>query len=201
MPSNAYRRIFTSLSNNRSKFAALTLVVFAVLAILMLAPTNANAQREGGFERFQNPRGAINMLGWVAIGSGILGTGSFMIYSKLLRQRTIPPITTNGRQASQNGGGRLLAGLRQPLLNFHITVNSIGFFSGMAHGFFLLRGLDIVSLSLAVSMAVALGSGMLLKFGSRRIKFYNFQLHGNISLVILVILLTGMHVLTVRGGD
>jgi hypothetical protein len=46
----------------------------------------------------------------------------------------------------------------------------------MAHGFFLMRGLDIVSLTLALSMTVAIGSGILLKFGSRKVKLYNVQL-------------------------
>lgn len=176
----------------------------AFVAAVLLVPVVAHAQEREDFNRLSSPRGAERMLGWVAIGAGTVGTGSFMVYSMALRRRVMPPLTTDGKLSSTAANGsapRWIATIRKPLLNFHVSINLIGFFAGMAHGFFFVRGLDIISLTLAISMAVAVGSGLLLKFGSRRIKFYNFQLHGNISLVLLVVLLTGMHVLSVRGGD
>ena len=187
--------------HNRKVLLIFSGVLIGTLIVAFSIPV-VQAQSPGTIETFRSSRSSAHLLGWAAIASGVVGTGSFMVYSMALRRSAMPIITDGTRSASvANGSRRVLAMVRKPLLNFHLGMNSIGFFAGMAHGFILLRGLDYVSLTLAIAMSVAVGSGLLLKFGSRRIKLYNFQLHGNISLVLLIILLTGMHVLFVREGD
>ena len=64
-------------------------------------------------------------------------------------------------------------------LNFHIMLNSIGYFAGMTHGLMLSRHLDSVSLSLAIVMSVMMVSGLLLKYtSSRNSKIFGKLLHG-----------------------
>jgi hypothetical protein len=85
----------------------------------------------------------------------------------------------------------------KPILNFHIILNSIGYFSGMFHGLLLSSNLEPISLSLALVMTVLMISGILLRYtSSRNSKMFNRLLHGQIGLVILLIGLILLHVLT-----
>ena len=62
----------------------------------------------------------------------------------------------------------------KPVLNFHIILNSIGYFAGMTHGLLLVNDLDSTSLSLAITMTVLMISGVLLRYtSSRHAKVFN----------------------------
>lgn len=88
----------------------------------------------------------------------------------------------------------------KPVLNFHIMLNSIGYFAGMTHGLMLSRHLDSVSLSLAIVMSVMMVSGLLLKYtSSRNSKIFGRLLHGQFGLVILLTVLVVLHI--VIGDD
>ncbi len=85
----------------------------------------------------------------------------------------------------------------KPILNFHIILNSIGYFSGMFHELMLSSNLEPISLSLALVMTVLMISGILLRYTSaRNAKMFNRLLHGQFGLVILLVGLILLHVLT-----
>jgi len=83
------------------------------------------------------------------------------------------------------------------ILNLHIILNSVAYFAGMAHGFFLARHIDSISFSLAITMTVIMISGILLKYSQfRNVKLFTRLLHGQILLVILLLILIFLHVNT-----
>lgn len=132
----------------------------------------------------------IEDLGWVAIGAGVIATVPFVAFIKV-------------RKFALNSGGSTIQIAKQmapsykPILNFHIILNSIGYFSGMFHGLLLSSNLEPISLSLALVMTVLMISGVLLRYtSSRNSKMFNRLLHGQIGLVILLISLILLHVLT-----
>jgi len=71
---------------------------------------------------------AIESLGWVAIGAGVIANLPFILFNKW-------------RKYAVQAGGQSLQLARQaiqyykPVLNFHIILNSIGYFAGMTHEF------------------------------------------------------------------
>ena len=133
-------------------------------------------------------------LGWLAICLGIVGNLSLMVF-KIVRKT--PIIKLVGGYENTQG----LAPLYTPILNFHIMLNSIGFFVGLFHGFMLIRGLDAISLSLAIIMTVSMISGAILKYASdRHLKFFSRLVHGQVILAILMITLVILHVITHSGN-
>jgi len=63
------------------------------------------------------------------------------------------------------------------------------------HGLFLLKHLDYISLSLAITMTVMMISGILLKLSqSRNLHLFNKLLHGQTALVILLVALIFLHI-------
>jgi hypothetical protein len=92
---------------------------------------------------------------------------------------------------------RKIGSVFKPVLNFHIMMNSIGYFAGMTHGLILSEHLHSISMSLAITMTVLMGSGILLKYSSsRHTKLFNRLLHGQFGLLLLLIALIALHVLT-----
>lgn len=149
---------------------------------LFLTPLQAFADDDG--------EDAIENLGWVAIGAGVVATVPFIAFVKI-------------RKFAVKAGGstvqiaRQMAPSYKPILNFHIIVNSIGYFSGMLHGLLLSSNLESISLSLAIVMTVLMISGVLLRYtSSRNAKMFNRLLHGQFGLVILLVGLILLHVLT-----
>ena len=127
-------------------------------------------------------------LGWVGVGAGIVATLPFVIINKYRRYA----IRTGG---SQMQVARQIGSLYKPILNFHIMLNGIGYFAGMAHGLMLSRHLEPISLSLALVMTVMMVSGLLLRYtSSRHDKLFNRLLHGQFGLVILLAALVILHV-------
>lgn len=134
-----------------------------------------------------------DLLGWVAIGCGVMANMPFIAINKY-------------RKYAVQAGGTSLQMARQigthfkSILNFHILLNSIGYFAGMSHGFILSRHLDAISLSLAMVMTVMMASGLMLRYtSSRHTKIFNRLLHGQFGLVLLLVALVVLHV--VSGDD
>ena len=129
-------------------------------------------------------------LGWIAIGCGVAANITLVGF-KMIRKK-IPMKVVAGSVTTQN-----LAPVYTPILNFHIMLNSVGFFAGLSHGFMLIRGLDYISLSLAIVMTVSMISGIILKFTSgKNLKFFSRLVHGQAILAALLVTLVVLHVIT-----
>ena len=159
-----------------------TKIIHIIFLLLFLVPIPVFADDDA--------EDAIESLGWVAIGAGVIANLPFIVFNKW-------------RKYAVRAGGQSLQMARQavqfykPVLNFHIILNSVGYFAGMTHGLFLVNDLDSISLSLAITMTVLMISGILLKYtSSRHTKIFNRLLHGQFGLVLLLIALIVLHVLT-----
>ena len=154
------------------------------LLLLFSAPIPAFADDDD-----DDAEDAIESLGWVAIGAGVIANLPFILFSKW-------------RKYAVRAGGQSLLMARQtvqfykPVLNFHIVLNSVGYFAGMTHGLLLVSELDSISLSLAITMIVLMASGILLRYtSSRHTKIFTRLLHGQFGLLLLLIALIALHVL------
>ena len=133
-------------------------------------------------------------LGWFAIGTGIVANLSLVAF-KIARK--IPMTKLVGGYETTSS----LTPFYKPVLNFHIMLNSVGFFAGMSHGLMLIRGLDYISFSLAIIMTFSMISGILLKYASdKNLKFFGKLAHGQFILAVLLVALVILHV-TTMGGD
>ena len=129
-------------------------------------------------------------LGWLSIGCGVASNLSLVIF-KMIKKTTVIKLV-GGTSVSSS-----LTSMYQPVLNFHIMLNSVGFFAGMAHGFMLMRGLDYISLSMTIIMIVSMISGIILKFSSgKNLKFFSRLVHGQAILATLLVTLVILHVIT-----
>jgi len=160
-----------------------TKIIPIIFLILFLAPIPAFADDDDSEDAVEN-------LGWVALGAGVIANMPFILFNKW-------------RKYAVRAGGQSLLMARQtvqfykPVLNFHIILNSIGYFAGMTHGLLLVNDLNSISLSLAIIMTVLMISGILLRYtSSRNTKVFNKLLHGQFGLVFLLIALIVLHVLT-----
>ena len=164
-----------------------SILVFSLLSLLVLTPTLAYADDDDEAEDIAEN------LGWIAVGAGIVANVPFIAMNKI-RRYAIKTGNSTMQVAKQ------IRTVYRPLLNFHIMLNSIGYFAGMTHGFMLSRHLDSVSLSLAIVMSVMMVSGLLLKYtSSRNSKLFGKLLHGQFGLVILLASLVTLHI--VVGDD
>jgi hypothetical protein len=162
---------------------AIQKLCMGLIPLLLLLPIPAFADDDDGEESIEN-------LGWVAIGAGIIANLPFIVINKY-------------RKYAVSVGGQSLIVARKigssfkAILNFHIILNSIGYFAGMTHGLLLSENLDSISLSLAITMTVLMVSGVLLRYtSSRNTRIFNRLLHGQFGLVILLVALIALHVLT-----
>ena len=156
----------------------------SMMVALAFAPALAYADYdEGGFSTAAN-------LGWLAIGCGMAANLSLVIF-KMIKKIPVMKLV-GGSVASQN-----LTSFYQPVLNFHIMLNSVGFFAGLLHGLMLIRGLDYISLSMVTVMTVSMISGIILKFTSgKNSKFLSRLVHGQAILAALLVTLVILHVIT-----
>jgi len=161
--------------------------IIFLITVAMLIPIPAYAEQE-------HHDGSARTLGWVSIGTGVAANLLFVGFNAI---RKFPLLKMGiGSEISRTG-----VSMYRPMLNFHIMLNSVGFFAGMAHGFMLFPGLDSISLSLAIVMIFSMISGIILKFESdRNLKLFGRLVHGQVILSILLILLLTLHVITM-GGD
>lgn len=140
-------------------------------------------------------RGVAKSLGWVAIGAGLIANVPFIAY---VRVRKISV-------ASLGGGHEITRGLatRHPtMLNLHMAINAVGFLAGIAHGILLIRGLDAISLALAITMTVLVASGIVLRFiplknGNGNTKNFARVFHTQLILSGLLVLLVILHLVSV----
>jgi len=159
------------------------LLLLGLVPILALLPSLAYAEDDEGED-------VATSMGWIAVGAGVVANIPFIAINKIRRY------------AIKAGGstmqiGRDIGTVYKPVLNFHIMLNSIGYFAGMSHGFLLSRHLDSISLSLAIVMNIMMISGLLLKYtSSRHNKIFNNLLHGQFGLVLLLAALVILHVST-----
>lgn len=171
-----------------TRLAFLVIAIAAVLVSSFLPTRNAFADDDFG------GRGSAVALGWVAIGAGLVANIPFLLYVRVKRVS----VTTLG------GGHEITRGLavQHPVVvNFHMWMNLVGFAAGAAHGIALLRGLDAISLSLAIVMTVLVVSGIALRFSSRNARLFAKLLHGQIVLSAILLLLVVLHVISMGGFD
>jgi len=162
------------------------ILYFALLSMLAMSPTLAYADDDDAEDIIEN-------LGWVAVGAGVAANVPFIAMNKI-RRYAIKTGSSTIQVAKQ------IRTIYKPILNFHIMLNSIGYFAGMIHGLMLSRHLDSVSLSLAIVMSMMMVSGLLLKYtSSRNSKIFGKLLHGQFGLVILLTALVVLHI--VVGDD
>ena len=156
--------------------------IFLLILFLFLIPIPVYADDDA--------EDAIESLGWVAIGAGVIANLPFIVFNKYRRYAV-----SVGDQSLQMA--RKMGTMFKPILNFHIMLNGIGYTAGMTHGLLLSEHLDSISLSLAITMTVLMTSGLLLKYTStRNTKIFGRLLHGQFGLVILLVALIMLHVLT-----
>lgn len=165
-------------------FSNKSFLKLSIIIVLAFVPTLAYADDDNmGFSTAAN-------LGWLAIGCGVAANLSLVIF-KMIKKMPVMKLV-GGSTASQS-----LASMYQPVLNFHIMLNSVGFFAGIAHGIMLMRGLDYISLSLAIVMTVSMVSGIISKFTSgKNLKFFSRLVHGQAVLAVLLVTLVVLHVIT-----
>ena len=160
--------------------------LISVIILLFFIPAIAYADDEG---RSNN---AVT-LGWLAIGLGIVANLSLVVFKTM---RKLPIMKLIGGYESTSA----LTSFYKPVLDFHIMLNSVGFFAGMTHGIMLVRGLDYISLSLAIVMTFSMASGIVLKYTSEKnLKFFGRLAHGQFILAVLLIVLVILHV-SIMGG-
>ena len=159
-----------------------TKIIPIIFLLLFLTPIHVFADDDDAED-------AVESLGWVAIGAGVIANLPFILFNKW-------------RKYAVRTGGQSLQMVRQavqfykPILNFHIILNAVGYFAGMTHGLLLVNDLDSISLSLAITMTVLMVSGILLRYtSSRHTKIFNRLLHGQFGLLLLLIALITLHVL------
>ena len=157
----------------------LAVSVISIIAVIGFPEARAEDEYEGG--------GAV-ALGWAAVGTGTLGTGSLVAY-KMSRKALIATVGSGGVTRS-------LTMTYKPVLNFHMAMNLIAYLAGMAHGVMLSGAADGISIALALVMTVLVASGVSMRFTSSRTRIFNMQVHGQVFLVILLILLVLLHIAT-----
>ena len=159
-------------------------LMILALVILVFVPATVYADDDN------SAIGTAATLGWLAIGCGMAANLSLVLFKML---RKIPVMKLVGSSDTSQS----LTLMYKPVLNFHIMLNSVGFFAGLSHGFMLIRGLDYISLSLVIVMIVSMISGILLRFSSgKNMKFVSRLVHGQVVLAALLVTLVALHVIT-----
>lgn len=160
-------------------------LILLTLVGLLFVPTIAYADDDNN-----NAVGMATTLGWLAIGCGMAANLSLVLFKMV---RKIPVMKLVGGSVSSQS----LTPMYKPVMNFHIMLNSVGFFAGLSHGFMLMRGLDYISLSLVIVMTVSMISGIVLRFSSgKNLKFVTRLVHGQVVLAALLVTLVSLHIIT-----
>ena len=128
------------------------------------------------------------LLGWISISCGLIANVPFILYIRVKKL-----------SVKRLGGGdsltRNLSIEHRPIINFHTALNLIGFFTGIFHGILLVRGIDFISISLAIVITTLTVSGLLIRFIKLRIVIqFNRIIHTHIILSILLVILVILHV-------
>jgi hypothetical protein len=129
------------------------------------------------------------LLGWISISCGLIANVPFILYVRVKKL-----------SVKRLGGGdsltRNLALEHRPIINFHTALNLIGFFTGMFHGILLVRGIDFISISLAIVITILTVSGILIRYAKLRIiNQFNRIIHTHVILSALLVILIILHIL------
>jgi hypothetical protein len=156
----------------------------SMILALVLVPAVVYADDDGGGFSISDT------LGWLAIGCGMAANLSLVIFKMMKKTRVMKLVGGSGTSQS-------LTIMYQPVLNFHIMLNSVGFFAGLSHGFMLIRGLDYISLSLVIVMTVSMISDIILRFTSgKNLKFFSRLVHDQAILAAMLVTLVVLHAIT-----
>lgn len=172
---------FTFNNNNNILVLILLLSILFLLSIQFSYADNHNNNRSLLHNNAE-------LLGWISISCGLIANVPFILYVRVKRL-----------SVKRLGGGdsltRNLALEHKPIINFHIALNLIGFFTGIFHGILLVRGIDFISISLAIVITTLTVSGILLRFAKLRIiNQFNRIIHTHIILSTLLVILIILHV-------
>ncbi|HSF00743.1 MAG TPA: hypothetical protein VLA48_07600, partial [Nitrososphaeraceae archaeon] len=174
------KRVSFTFNNNNN-----ILVLILLLSILFLLSIQFSyADNNNNRSLLHNNA---ELLGWISISCGLIANVPFILYVRVKRL-----------SVKRLGGGdsltRNLALEHKPIINFHIALNLIGFFTGIFHGILLVRGIDFISISLAIVITTLTVSGILLRFAKLRIiNQFNRIIHTHIILSTLLVILIILH--------
>ena len=128
------------------------------------------------------------LLGWISVSWGLIANVPFILYVpvKRLAVKKLSGVDSLIRNLSIE---------HKPIINFHTTLNLIGFFIGIFHGILLLGRIDFISLSLAIVITILTVSGIVISFVKFRIlNQFNRIIHTHIILTTLLVILVILHV-------
>jgi hypothetical protein len=128
------------------------------------------------------------LLGWISVSCGLIANGPFILYVpvKRLSVKKLGGVDSLTRNLSIE---------HKPIINFHTTLNLIGFFIRIFHEILLLGRIDFISLSLAIVITILTVSGIVISFAKFRIlNQFNRIIHTHIILTTLLVILVILHV-------
>ena len=162
----------------------LIILLFSILFLLSIQFSYAGNHNNNSL--FHNNA---ELLGWISISCGLIANVPFILYVRVKKL-----------SVKRLGGGdsltRNLALEHRPIINFHTALNLIGFSTGMFHGILLVRGIDFISISLAIVITILTVSGILIRFAKLRIiNQFNRIIHTHVILSALLVILIILHVL------
>ena len=175
------KKIYFIFNNN------ILLILLSILFLLFIPFCYADNNNDDNNNRRLLHNNA-ELLGWISISCGLIANVPFILYVRVKKL-----------SVKRLGGGdsltRNLALEHTPIINFHTALNLIGFFTGMFHGILLVRGIDFISMSLAIVITTLTVSGILIRFTKLRIvNQFNRIIHTHIILSTLLVILVILHV-------
>ena len=171
------------ISNN-----SILLILLSILFLLFIPFCYADNINDDDNNNRRLLHNNAELLGWISISSGLIANVPFILYVRVKKL-----------SVKRLGGGdsltRNLALEHRPIINFHTALNLIGFFTGIVHGILLVRGIDFISISLAIVITTLTVSGILIRFTKLRIvNQLNRIIHTHIILSTLLVILVILHV-------
>ena len=175
------KKIYFIFNNN------ILLILLSILFLLFIPFCYADNNNDDNNNRRLLHNNA-ELLGWISISCGLIANVPFILYVRVKKL-----------SVKRLGGGdsltRNLALEHRPVINFHTALNLIGFFTGIFHGILLVRGIDLISISLAIVITTLTVSGILIRFTKLRIvNQFNRIIHTHIILSTLLVILIILHV-------
>jgi hypothetical protein len=162
--------------------------MFSILFLLFIQYCYANNNSDDDDNNRRLLHNNAELLGWISISCGLIANVPFILYLHVKKL-----------SVKRLGGGdsltRNLSIEYKPIINFHSALNLIGFFTGIFHGVLLVRGIDFISISLAIVITTLTVSGILIRFTKLRIvNQFNRIIHTHVILSVLLIILVILHV-------
>ena len=176
------KKIYFTFNNN------ILLILLSILFLLFIPFCYADNNIDDDNNNRRLLHNNAELLGWISISCGLIANVPFILYVRVKKL-----------SVKRLGGGdsltRNLALEHRPIINFHTALNLIGFFTGMFHGMLLVRGIDFISMSLAIIIITLTVSGILIRFTKFRIvNQFNRIIHTHIILSVLLVFLVILHV-------